>query len=147
MKVKNALAVARLARALKVRGMLQSHETTAMMALNPMVQTAPSLMVLRYFEPTRQWKPWMKVLLSTNMTPVNHQAHFLFQSSTWPTSHTSLTSGWRIQNSLLGVSLLRLLSNCIYSPNDQRGVEDEAGLSESQDNTGHEAEYGVGVWE
>src|SRR6201989_899188 len=41
----------------------------------------------------------MKVLFSANMTAVNHQAHFEFQKMTWPTSHTSLTSGWRRQNS------------------------------------------------
>jgi hypothetical protein len=80
--VKNALAVARFARALNVRGALQIQETTAMMAAKPIVQIPWLDMVLRYLDPTRQWKPWMKVLFSTNMTPVNHQAHFLFQRRT-----------------------------------------------------------------
>lgn len=41
----------------------------------------------------------MKVLLRMNMTAVAHHAHFLPQKSNWPMSHTSLTSGWRKQNS------------------------------------------------
>lgn len=45
----------------------------------------------------------MKVLLSKNMTAVNHHAHLWFQNSIWPRSQTSRTSGWRRQNSLSGV--------------------------------------------
>lgn len=57
MKVKNALAVASRESALKVRGMLHNHETTAMMALKPTVQMPPFVIVLRYLAPTKQWKP------------------------------------------------------------------------------------------
>src|SRR5688572_10878855 len=41
----------------------------------------------------------MKVLLRTNMIAVHHQAHFLPNQITSPTSHTSRTSGCRKQNS------------------------------------------------
>lgn len=81
MKVVKALILASLARVLNVRGKEQKNETTAMMALKPMVQTPWFVIVFRYFEPTRQWKPWMKVLFRMNMTAVAHQAHFWFQKS------------------------------------------------------------------
>ena len=97
-KVNRADTVASLARALKVRGKEHKNWMTAMMAAKPTVQTPGFVavwleMVFRYSAPTRQWKPWMKVLLSRNMKPVKYHAQRLFQKSIWPMSQTSLTSG------------------------------------------------------
>lgn len=43
------------------------------------------------------------------MTAVNHHAHLLFQKIISPTSHTSRTSGWRMQNSQVINELTKLL--------------------------------------
>ena len=56
-KVKNADAAASFARVLNVRGKELTHDTTATMALKPTVQSPWLLIVLRYFDPVRQWKP------------------------------------------------------------------------------------------
>ena len=93
MKVKNADNVANLDSALNVRGSEQIQEMTAATAEKPIVQALWFVIVLRYFAPTKQWNPWMNVLFPTNMTAVNHQAHFEFQKRICPISHTSLTSG------------------------------------------------------
>ena len=100
MNVKNAETVASFARVLKVLGREQTNEMRAMIAEKPIVQTLWLVMVFRYLAPTRQWKPWMKVLFRTNMTAVKYHAHFEFQKSICPMSHASLTSGCRRQNSL-----------------------------------------------
>ena len=105
MNVKNAEKVAIVASAEKVRGSEQIHDTMATMALNAMVQRPPLDMVLRYLAPVRQWKPMMNVLFSRNMTAVKYHAQRLPQKSIWPMSQTSLTSGWRIQNSLQFVNI------------------------------------------
>lgn len=55
--VKSAETVARRARAENVRGSEQIHEMTAMMAEKPIVHIPWLEIVLRYFAPTRQWKP------------------------------------------------------------------------------------------
>ena len=59
-------------------------------------------MVCQYSEGKRGEveRTWMKVLFRTNMTAVAYHAHVLPQKSICPISHTSLTSGWRRQNSL-----------------------------------------------
>ena len=81
MNVKNAEKVAMVARALKVRGSEQIHDTTATIALNAMVQMPWLDMVLRYLAPVKQWKPMMKVLFNRNMTAVKHHAQRLPQKS------------------------------------------------------------------
>jgi hypothetical protein len=118
--VKNAEAAASFESVSKVRGSEQSQLITAAIALKPTVQMLPPVMVFKYFAPVRTWNPWMKVLLRRNMTAVNHldnriaglasvlnadalcahHAHLCPQKMTCPTSHTSLTSGCRMQNSL-----------------------------------------------
>lgn len=103
--VKKAEKVAIVARAEKVRGSEHAQETTATMALKAIVQMPWLDMVLRYLAPVRQWKPMMKVLFSRNMTAVKYHAQRLPQKSIWPMSQTSLTSGWRMQNSLGSVSV------------------------------------------
>ena len=74
MNVVNALTAASLARVSNVWGSEQKNETTAMIALKPMVQRPWLVMVLRYLAPTKQWKPWIIVLFKRNMTAVAHQA-------------------------------------------------------------------------
>lgn len=103
MNVNRAEKPARVESVSNVRGKEHTQEAIATIAENTMVQTPllPLVMVLRYFAPVRQWKPWMNVLLSRNMIAVNHHAHFLPQNSICPISQTSLTSGWRKQNSLM----------------------------------------------
>lgn len=99
MNVKKAEAVPSKARVLKVRGIEAKKHITATIALNPMVQTECPVMVLRYFAPVKTCRPWMNVLFSKNMIAVRYHAHFCPQKSICPMSHTSLTSGWRRQNS------------------------------------------------
>lgn len=81
-KVKKADPAANLASVLKVRGKEQIQEMTATIALKPTVHMLWFVMVLRYFEPVKQWKPWMKVLFKMNMTAVNHHAHRFPQKMT-----------------------------------------------------------------
>ena len=57
MKVKNAERVASLDRVSKVLGREHTQESTAQIAENPTVQTAPLLMVFRYFAPVKTWSP------------------------------------------------------------------------------------------
>jgi len=128
-KVKNAENVAIVASALKVRGSEQAHDTMATIALNAIVQIPWLDMVLRYLAPVKQWKPMMNVLFSRNMTAVKYHAQRLPQNSIWPMSQTSLTSGWRIQNSLqilvscstvLNSEKLTKWSKMYKAPNQQR---------------------------
>lgn len=58
MKVKNAEKVAALDRLLNVRGNEKTKEITAVTTDHTMVQVPPFVIVLRYFAPTRQWRPW-----------------------------------------------------------------------------------------
>lgn len=60
MKVKIAETVASLDSVEKVRGREQMKATIAIIAENPIVHTLPGATVLRYFEPTRQWKPFSR---------------------------------------------------------------------------------------
>ena len=80
-KVKKAENVAIVASALNVRGSEQNQETTATIALKPMVQSPWLDMVFKYLAPVRQWKPIMKVLFRRNMTAVKYHAHFWPQKS------------------------------------------------------------------
>ena len=56
-KVKKADRPASFASVLNVLGREQTQETTATMALKPIVQTPWFVMVFRYFDPVRQWNP------------------------------------------------------------------------------------------
>ncbi len=58
MKVNIADAVASLANVLKVRGREQTKEMMAQTAVKTMEQALPWETVLRYMEPTTQWKPY-----------------------------------------------------------------------------------------
>jgi len=91
--VNNAESVANFESVEKVRGREQKKETIAMTAEKTIVQVPWLETVFRYLAPTKQWKPWMKVLLSTNMKAVNHHAMRLLKKSICPMSQTSRTSG------------------------------------------------------
>lgn len=83
----------------------------------------------------------MNVLFKRNMTAVKYHAHVLPQKSIWPMSHTSLTSGWRRQNSL---SLLEISKIELFRrgglPDDERCVQDQCRNNDGQNQTWHEAE-------
>lgn len=81
MKVKKADAVPKMARVLNVRGSDAKKDTTATMALKPIVQRPWPVMVFKYLAPVRQCRPWMKVLFRMNMKAVAHHAHLWPQKS------------------------------------------------------------------
>lgn len=97
--VKIALPSASLLRPEKVLGKEQAKHMTAAMMLNTTVHCECPVMVFSHFAVTKTWRPWMNVLFRMNIVAVAYHAHVFPQKSIWPMSHTSLTSGWRRQNS------------------------------------------------